>query len=204
MKKNTYPGKFIVFEGLDASGQTTQANLLTGTLKENHKEVILTKEPTGESEAGKHIRNVLDKKELLGPEELQRLFAKDRKEHLEKTIIPALQKGIWVVCDRYAFSSFAFGTAAGCNLEDLIELNNEFLLPDITFLLNVSPAVCMERIGKRGEPVTLFEEEQKLQRVWRVYETLPSKFQNMHVVDGEQPIEKVANNIWQITFPQLA
>lgn len=201
MKNSPYSAKFIAFEGLDGSGQTTQAKLLTNALIKNKREVLLTKEPTDESKAGKRIRNVLDKKEIAEPLELQKSFAQDRKEHLEKTIIPALQKGTWVVCDRYAFSSFAFGTAAGCSIEDLVALNNNFLLPDATFLLKVPPAVCMERIGKRGKPLTLFEEEHKMQKIWEIYETLPNKFQHIHIIDGEQSIEKVAKDIWQTIFP---
>ncbi|MEK7510114.1 MAG: dTMP kinase [Patescibacteria group bacterium] len=198
MQKNPYPGKFIVLEGLDGSGQTTQASILAAALQKAGREVVITKEPTLESEAGKHIRNVLDKKEVLDSLELQRLFAQDRKEHLEKTIVPALQKGVWVVCDRYVFSSLAFGSVAGARPQDLIVLQNDFLLPDVTFLLGVKPAVCVQRIRKRGKPFTLFEEEQKMEKIWQAYETLPKKFQHIHVIDGQQPIEEVAKTIWQI------
>jgi thymidylate kinase len=102
------------------------------------------------------------------------------------------------VSDRYAFSSFAFGAANGVDLEWLIELNKEFLLPDATFLLSVDPRICLERIEKRGTPRTLFEEEQRLEKVWHIYKTFKSKFPNVHVVDGEQPIERVAQNIHSI------
>jgi len=101
MLKNTNKGKFIVFEGLDGSGQSTQAGLLKDFLLEKGYEVILTKEPTIESEAGRKIRKVLDKKLNLSPKELQELFAQDRKEHLENIIIPALKQGKMVISDRY-------------------------------------------------------------------------------------------------------
>lgn len=203
MMHNPYPGKFIAFEGLDGSGQTTQSARLASRLKEDGKEAFLTKEPTQDSEAGKRIRNVLDKREVLLARELQWLFAQDRKEHLEKTIIPALQKGQWVLCDRYVFSSLAFGVAAGAKLEELIAFNSEFLLPDITFLLKTRPEVCMQRIVKRGNPITLFEEERKMQKIWEVYETLPSRFPSICIIDAEQSIGKVAHDIWQIIFQQL-
>lgn len=196
MYKNTYPGKFIVFEGLDGSGQSTQAALLKEYLEKKGREVLLTKEPTKESEAGKKIREVVVEKSIsVSPQELQQLFTVDRAEHLEKMVIPALQKGIWVISDRYFFSTFAYGTSHGVDLEWLIEQNSKFLLPDMTFLLKVSPAVCVERIQTRGKGVTLFEEQEKLERIWKVYETFPKRFENIHVINGEQPIEKVHQDI---------
>ncbi|PIR02253.1 MAG: dTMP kinase [Candidatus Nealsonbacteria bacterium CG11_big_fil_rev_8_21_14_0_20_37_68] len=161
MQKNPYAGKFIVFEGLDGSGQSTQANLLKDFLLEKNFNVILTKEPTQDSEAGKKIRKILDKKAGVQPLQLQKLFAQDRKEHLENIIIPALKEGKIVISDRYFFSSFAYGSASGVNLEWLIKINDEFLLPNLTFILKVSPKICLGRIKKRGDKITLFEEKKK-------------------------------------------
>ena len=93
MQKNPYPGKFIVIEGLDGSGQSTQAELLKNfLLKEGHK-VVLTKEPTQDSEAGKKIKEVLGEAIKLESQLLQELFVEDRKEHLQNLIIPALKEG---------------------------------------------------------------------------------------------------------------
>ena len=99
MKKNLYSGKFIVFEGLDGSGQSTQSKLLAGFLKKKHYKVLLTKEPTPDSEAGKKIRKILDKKLKVKPAAFQKLYAKDRKEHLGKEIVPALKKGKIVISE---------------------------------------------------------------------------------------------------------
>ncbi|MBI2625105.1 MAG: dTMP kinase [Candidatus Nealsonbacteria bacterium] len=195
MQKNTYPGKLIVFEGLDGSGQSTQAGLLRDFLVFKDYQVILTKEPTKDSEAGKKIREVLDKKKKVSPEELQKFFAEDRKEHLEKVIIPALKEGKIAISDRYFFSTFAFGTGSGLDLEWLIKLNDNFLLPDLAVILRVSPKVCIERIKARGSVRTLFEEEDRLARVWKVYEVLPDRFENVHIVDGERSVEDVHENI---------
>src|SRR3989338_4884308 len=120
MGKNPYPGKFIVFEGLDGSGQSTQAAPLRDFLIKNGHEVVLTKEPTKDSEAGKKIREALGKNTEVSPMYLQGLFAEDRKEHLDKVIIPALMGGKTVISDRYFFSSFAFGAASGVDLKKLI------------------------------------------------------------------------------------
>ena len=195
MKKNPYPGGFIVFDGLDGSGQSTQAEFLKDFLKEKGYKVILTKEPTLDSQAGKEIKEVLEKKKKISPKELQELFAKDRKEHLKTLIIPALEQGKVVISDRYFFSSFAYGQASGLDLNWLIKINNEFLLPDITFFLAVSPKVCLERIKKRNQKRTLFEEKEKLEKVYRNYQKIAKKFPNVKIINGEKPIKEVFEKI---------
>jgi len=198
MKKNSYPGKFIVIEGLDGSGQTTQVNLLKDFLIGKGYQLTLTKEPTLESEAGKKIRGILDEKEKIEAAELQKLFAQDRKEHLENTIIPALQKGSFVISDRYFFSSFAYGAADGLDLNKLIKINDDFLLPDLTIILKVSPDVCVSRIKKRGTERTLFEKRDKLAEVWRIYATFPKKFEDVFIIDGEKTIDGVFEEIKKV------
>lgn len=198
MKENIFSGKFIVFEGLDGSGQSTQAELLREFLRERGYGVVLTKEPTLESEAGKKIRKVLSKEIKVNPRELQELMVKDRKEHLEKIIIPALKEGKIVISDRYFFSTFAFGASVQLDLEWLIEINNQFLYPDTTFLLKVSPKVCIERIQKRGKLIDLFEKREKLFSVWETYKILPERFKNIYVIDGEEPIKNVFKKIKDI------
>ena len=191
MLKNHYSGKFIVFDGLDGSGQSTQAGLLRDFLSGKSHQVVLTKEPTLDSEAGKKIRQILNKKTWVAPMQLQKLFARDRQEHLEKVIIPALKEGKTVISDRYFFSSFAYGVASGLDLNWLIKINDEFLLPDLTFILKVSPEICHQRIEKRGRKKTLFEEKEKLTKVWETYKILPSLFENVYIIEGEKPIKEV-------------
>lgn len=195
MIKNNYPGKFIVIEGLDGSGQSTEASLLRDFFVGQGKEVIATKEPTMDSEAGKKIREALDKKINIESDELQKLFVQDRKEHLENLIIPALKQGKIVISDRYFFSTFAYGASGGLDLEWLIEINNDFLLPDLTIILKVRPEICISRIEGRGEPKTLFEKQEKLAKVWEVYKLMPERFENVKIIDGEQPIKKVFEDI---------
>ncbi|MDD5047666.1 MAG: dTMP kinase, partial [Methanoregulaceae archaeon] len=112
MPDNPYKGKFIVFEGLDGSGQSTQVKLLADFLKNKNIKVLATKEPTLDSAAGRLIRKALDKKTKILPKKFQELYAQDRKEHLNKVIIPNLEKGKTVISDRYFFSSFAYGSLA--------------------------------------------------------------------------------------------
>ncbi|XOB40488.1 MAG: dTMP kinase [Candidatus Nealsonbacteria bacterium] len=203
MEKNTFPGKFIVFEGLDGSGQSTQSGLLKDFLLKKGYNILLAKEPTLDSEAGRKIRKVLRKELKIPPQELQELFVQDRKEHLEKTIIPALKQGKTVISDRYFLSSLAYGTSEGLDLEWLIEINSQFLFPDIIFLLKVNPETCIKRAKKRNIKITLFEEKEKLAMVWQTYEILPARFENIYVIDGEKSIEKVFEQIKNILNKKL-
>ncbi|MDZ4231833.1 MAG: dTMP kinase, partial [Candidatus Pacearchaeota archaeon] len=150
MKTSSYPGRFIAFDGLDGSGQSTQVALLRDFLSGKGIEVITTKEPTSDSSVAGRIRIVLDGEEALDSLELQRLFAKDREEHLISIVIPALEKGIWVITDRYALTSFAFSEAGGLNLKEVVGWHEDVLSPDITFFLRVSPVVAVRRLEARG------------------------------------------------------
>lgn len=203
MFKNPYPGKFIVFEGLDGSGQSTQADLLKNFLVKKGFEVVLTKEPTKESQASREIRETLDKKINITPQKLQELFTQDRREHLENLIIPALKEGKMVISDRYFFSTFAYGVLGGLDLTWLMKINDEFLIPDAAFILKVKPAICVSRIEKRGSAKTLFEEVEKLSRVWQTYVILPNHIENAYIIDGEKTIEEVFADVKSLVHSKL-
>ncbi len=200
MIKNDYPGKFIVIEGLDGSGNTSQASLLKNFFVKDNYQTILTKEPTQKSEAGKKIKEILENKTKIEAIELQKLFKEDRDWHLKNIIIPALEEGKIVISDRYCFSSFAYGAADGVGLDELIKMNKNFLLPDLTFILKVGPEICIKRIEKRGLPKTLFEKERQLSKVWKVYEKLPKMFENIVIIDGEKTIKEVFEEIKKVIF----
>ena len=203
MKKNPYPGKFIVFEGLDGSGQSTQAKLLKDFLIKKGYKVHLTKEPTTNSKVAPKIRKALNKLSKISPQTLQELFAQDREEHLKEDIIPALKEDKFVISDRYFFSSFAYGGADGLDLNWLIKINNEFLLPDLTFILKVRPKICLQRIINRGREKTLFERESILEKVFKNYLSLARKFKNVYIIDGERPIKEVASQIQKVVLSKL-
>ena len=198
MKKNPYKGKFIAFEGLDGSGQTTQVNLLKDYLIKRGFEVISTKEPTWDNEAGKWVNSTLRQNKKMNSDELKLLqakFAEDRDWHQKNRIEPALKEGKIVITDRSQFSSFAFGAASGVDLNYLFSLNEKFIEPDVIILMKVSPKICLGRIHKRGEKETLFEKEKQLEKVWNIYEKLAKKFKNIVVVNGEKTIEEIHKNI---------
>src|SRR3989338_1082414 len=199
MLKNPYPGKFIVFEGPDGSGQTTQSSLLEKYISGLGKKVILTKEPTLDSKAGLEIKVILNHEKESTPEGLQKLFAEDRKEHLKKVIIPALKGGSIVISDRYFFSTFAFGSL-GADLERLISINNDFILPDITFVMTFKPETSIERIANRGIKFTLFEKLESLKKVMENYKNLGNRFENMVFIDGDRAVNEIRKEIAEIAL----
>ena len=207
MKKNPYSGKFIVFEGLDGSGQSTQAALLRDFLVKKGYKVLLTKEYTKNSEAGRKIRKIVNT--ISSPRgrnfhaELQELFAKDRKAHLKNKISPALKKGKIVISDRYFFTSFAYGKAEGVSLRQLIKMNDKFLFPDLTFILKVAPEKCISRMKKRDKKRTFFEERKHFTKAWKIFEGFPKKFKNVYMIDGERSIEGVFSQVQSIVHSKL-
>jgi dTMP kinase len=202
MKKNPYPGKFIVFDSLDGAGNSTQVKLLADYLNKIGKRTYVTKEPTS-SLIGGLIKSQLTHDWKSSAECLQLLFCADRAYHLEKEIIPLLKRGINVISDRYFFSTMAYGNLEINDLNWLIEINKKFILPDLTFFLKVSPRVCIERIKKDRFEITLFEKEEILRKVWKNYEILAKRFKNVYIIDGERSIEEISNEIIKITEKKL-
>ncbi len=195
MPKNIYKGKFIVFEGLDGSGQSTQAQLLKNWLeKEKNIPAVLTKEPTNQPPVGQLIRQILKKEISASPATLQLLICADRSEHLEQLIKPAFQEDQWVISDRYFYSAIAYGSL-NLDIEWLIRINEIFLIPDIVFLLKVRSEICLERIDKNRGKREFFEEKEKLEKVWQTYDILSRRFSNIKLIDGEDNIEKVFEKV---------
>lgn len=195
MIKSSYPGKFIVAEGLDGSGKSAQVDLLIEYLKSKNKDVVVTKEPTTESEAGKKIKQALRKEIIVEPMELQKLYVQDRKEHLENKVIPALKQGKFVVSSRYAPSTFAYGFSDGLDVNLLVKMNEQFLLPDLTIIVDVPPELCVKRIEGRGEEKELFEQKEKLTKVNTIYKKLQEYMENVVYVDGKKSIPEVFSDI---------
>ncbi|MEK7138420.1 MAG: dTMP kinase [Patescibacteria group bacterium] len=187
-------GKFIVFEGPDGSGQTTQAEVLRRYFQEKNIPVILTKEPTKETEAGRKLSDVLNHRIEATPNEIQELFNEDRKYHIETLILPSLNEGRIVISDRYFFSSIAYGPED----YDHESVYENFPLPDLTFILEISPEESIQRILKRGKPVQLYETKEKLSKVMVNYRNLASKFPNVHILDGERPAEVISQEIIEL------
>lgn len=147
-------GKFITFEGPEGSGKSTHIKLLKAYLEERGIEVVLTREPGG-TPLGEEIRKILqhDHTEPPVPHAEVLLFLASRAQHVERLIRPALQQGKWVLCDRFADSTFAYqGYGRGFDMESLRAVNGfavNGLLPDLTVLLDVNPRTSRERLAAR-------------------------------------------------------
>lgn len=199
-----YAGKFIVFEGLDGSGQTTQAGLLKEWYdNKTHQLAYYTKEPT-EGPWGSILRNVLshrivsskkDKEyEPIDEHTLALSFAADRMDHLNNEIIPKLRDGIVVICDRYYLSSFAY-QRLDADFDWIRKINSKALRPDLTLFLDVPASICKQRMNKQRWHVELYEQLSKLELVKENYdkaiETLKQEGEKIAVLDGSQPVEEV-------------
>jgi len=114
-----------------------------------------------------------------------------------------LERGVIVICDRYFFSTLAYGDKDIKDLNWLINLQKKFLVPDITFFLKVSPKICIERISKERFEVTLFEKEEVLKKVWQNYEKLAKKFKNVYVLNSERPVDRSTQDIIKIVEKKL-
>ncbi len=162
---------FIVIEGIDGSGGTTQVGLLTEWLRaRGAREVQRTAEPSS-GPVGRFIREALtlgSSNARLGDAVLPYLFAADRRDHLDREVIPALQRGAVVVSDRYYHSSLAYQSAA-IGFAAVAELNATFRRPDLTLVLELSPEVCLARVQARGGAPERFEALERLRDVTDAY-----------------------------------
>ncbi|VVB54794.1 putative thymidylate kinase [uncultured archaeon] len=155
---------FIVLEGVDGCGKSTQAKLLGEYLKGLGKLVVLTAEPS-KSMVGVALRQILRGDAEVDARTLALLFTADRMEHLKAEILPALESGKIVVCERYVLSTVAYQAAQGVDAQWILELNRFAPKPDVSFLLEADPKTAAAR-AKSGE---IFEREDFLKRVTQNY-----------------------------------
>ena len=188
---------FITFEGVDGSGKTTQAELLAESLRAEGREVVSTREPGG-TELGEQIRRLLLEGVEMSSWAEATLFAAARAELAHSVILPALEAGTDVICDRYIDSSLAYqGIARNLGVEQVLELNlhaTRDLLPDRTFLILVDPSIARERSTKSDR---IERESSDFHRtVDRAYRALASMFpERIITVDGDRPAEAIAEEI---------
>lgn len=147
-------GKFIALEGGEGAGKSTQARLLAEALRARGQACVITREPGGTAGA-EAIRALLLGTEGEGwhPRAEALLFAAARSDHVERLIIPVLERGEWVICDRFVDSSRAYqgggGGLSDAEVLDLHRIGSGGLLPDLTLLFEVSPAIVAARLAAR-------------------------------------------------------
>jgi dTMP kinase len=188
---------FIVFEGPDGSGLSTQSRLLMECYRSKNNKVLLTKEPTN-SMIGGIIRSVLKKEWEVDMKTFALLFSADRAYHLSSQIEPALKDGYHVICDRYILSTLAFNVEKG-TLKWLKQLNSKFRKPGFVFILDVPGEVCVKRIKRSRFGMEFFEEAEKLDKIRQNYKKLKDYFPNTHIIKGyNRPPSEINQEIIEI------
>ena len=198
-------GKFISFEGIDGCGKSTQARILSTELNACGNKILLTREPGG-SKGAEEIRNLLltGNTDRWSAETEILLFTAARRDHLERTILPALQSGTTVICDRFSDSTRVYQGVTRGDLRDLVDRLDDAMIPrqpDITFLIDLDPNIGLTRALERSNTEARFEEfglEMQI-KLREGFLTLANEFpKRIIVVDGNRSEAEVSENISKI------
>jgi dTMP kinase len=205
------PGRFIVFEGLDGAGTTTQAKLLAERLQKQGRTVYLAHQPsegpvgllTRQILAGRSATMLADGRPAVVDERVMALlFAADRLDHLGSQIEPRLLRGEDVILDRYTLSSLAYQGASISH--EFIQAANRFARrPDLTLFLYVPAAVALERVRSRGTKLERYETANQLQAIEREYNRLVGTLASVVSIDGTRPIPEVTELCFAALQQQL-
>lgn len=196
-------GKFITLEGIDGAGKSTHLNYLVGRLRELGKTVVQTREPGG-TPLGEKLRELLLSEPMHLETEALLMFAA-RREHLAQVIVPALERGDWVVCDRFTDASFAYqGGGRGLAISRLEELERWVqgdLNPDLTLLFDVPTAVAHDRVQQMNRELDRFEQEKRdfFDRVRGAYLDRANRNpQRIRVIDSQRPIADIQKELEEV------
>ena len=203
-------GHFIVIEGIDGSGTTTQSSILAERLVDKGLPVHTTREPS-DGPIGVLIRQILTGRVVVPGRHGARppswatmaaLFASDRLDHLEAEIVPNLIDGVTVICDRYDYSSVAYQTVSGDGGDDastwVRALNQRARRPDLTLVLDVDPQTAASRRDRRSGSPELYEVDEIQVELADFYANIDELFPNDRIrhIDANCGIEAVAAAIW--------
>ena len=195
-------GKFISFEGIDGCGKSTQAKILSDELTTYGKKVLLTREPGG-SKGAEEIRNLLltGETDRWSAETEILLFTAARRDHLERTILPALEIGSTVICDRFSDSTRVYQGVTRGDLRDVVDQLDKTMIPrqpDVTVLVDLDPKIGLARALRRSGNEARFEHfglEMQI-KLREGFLTLANEFpKRFIVVDGNRNESEVARNI---------
>ena len=183
-------GIFICIEGLDGSGKTTQAKILAKKINN----AIYTTEPS-KGLIGNYIRkSYLYSKKRLSPFVEALLFAADRIEHLESEIIPALNEGTTIICDRYVFSSLAYQGASGISLDWIETINKAILYPDLAIFIDVEPEKSMCRLNSKKSLMENLQTQIKVRDIYLKF----VEDKKLKLVNGDNTKTKVTEDLFSI------
>ena len=193
-------GKFITLEGIEGSGKSTSLDTISKSLETHNIEFIVTKEPGG-GPLGKDLRKMLlDKKTSISSEVELLLMMADRKNHIDNIVEPRLEKGVWVISDRYLDSSYAYqggGRQIDVSKIDLLTELLKLPIPDLTLLFDLSPEIALQRAKNRSE-LDRFESEPMdfHQRIREAYLTLANdNIERYVVIDASKDIQNVKDQV---------
>lgn len=198
-------GKFITIEGTDGSGKSTQIELLMDYLRKKGADVIFTREPGG-TQISEKIREIIldvDNSEMTGITEAL-LYAAARSQHVEEKIIPALEAGKIIICDRFVDSSIAYqGAARGLGAEKIMGINEAALhgiMPDMTLFFDLSPEKGILR--KKNERALDRLEKEKMdfhEKVYEGYKNLCKKYtERIKPIDADRSIDEVHSEVIEV------
>jgi dTMP kinase len=186
-------GLLIVLEGIDGSGKSTQAELLLEDLRRRGVDALSLREPSA-GRWGREIKRKARRPDSLTPEQELELFLKDRKENVRRNLEPALRRKKVVVLDRYYYSTMAYQGAKGIDRQRIRELHKPFVIePDLVFVLDVDARRGLGRIENRPDKDRLFEREEYLVKVGKIFKSLKGK--NVIHIDASAPPDQIARRI---------
>ncbi|WP_298932908.1 dTMP kinase [uncultured Ruegeria sp.] len=206
----TQRGLFLTFEGIDGSGKSTQARMLAEHLRETGRDVILTREPGG-SAGAEEIRSLVlegDPDRWSAETEIL-LFTAARRDHLERTIEPALTAGKVVICDRFADSTRMYQGLSRGDLRGLVDQLHSLMIkrePDMTVLIDMDPHTGLSRAkGRQGAEERFEDFGPALQRKMRAgFLALAEEFSDrFRIVDGNRDMDSVARDVTKIVTAAL-
>ena len=202
--------KFIVFEGIDGAGKTTQIRLLSEALASRGIDCITTAEPT-DMPSGKKIREALSGRVKVTCAQMADMFATDRVIHNKDTengIDIMLERGKTVISDRYYYSSLAYqGAELGFEAVAKLNLENpDIRMPDICIFLDLSPEKSLERIGKRADtPTEIYENYDYLEKTRKmffdVFDRIEKRGERIEIIDASGTAEEIAQKILEKVLP---
>ena len=199
-------GLFLVVEGIDGAGTTTQARLLADWLRAGGRRVVLTAEPT-DGPVGRVIRDILRGRMVAGGEEaMALLFAADRALHLHQTVLPAVREGAIVVSDRHYLSSLAY-QGVETEMDWVALLNSKFPRPDLTMLLDIPAEVALARKAADGGEPERYEQRAYLEKVRANYLEAARRAraagERVETLDASKSIEEVQAALRHLVAPLL-
>tara|TARA_B100001758_G_scaffold202174_1_gene181415 strand:- start:281 stop:895 length:615 start_codon:yes stop_codon:yes gene_type:complete len=193
-------GKFITLEGIEGSGKSTSLDTISKILETLDIEFIITKEPGG-GPLGKDLRKILlDKKTSISAEVELLLMMADRKNHIDNIVEPSLEKGVWVISDRYLDSSYAYqggGRQIDTSKIDILTDLLKLPIPDLTILFDLSPEIALQRAKNRSE-LDRFESEpiDFHQRIREAYLNIANdNVERYVVIDASKDIQNVKDQV---------